>query len=278
MAFHLSFRALVLCRNSSQLPKKPRVPPLLGFARETPLCRSTFCVSTPGSRGFLRPGPARGRDPVPPSWSLTTSTACSTQGLRVCCTPLTTLRFDTFPAGTPRRIPEGLLWRGLRLPRAANRTLRRVPLISSRTASLRPLPSCLCHSLLASGLPGRGRAGCPHRGRSRWLEPAPSAAEAGADTVRLRGPKPAPTRLLPPAEAVGCALPNLRRGARAVQTVRRPRSSPEPRGVRCLSSQPKSLGWRLAAHRSGDRTEELVLCPREAPIRRGGPPLHQTGT
>jgi hypothetical protein len=46
--------ALNLCWNSSQLPKKSRVPPLVGFARFPPLCRSTFCVSTPGSRGFLR--------------------------------------------------------------------------------------------------------------------------------------------------------------------------------------------------------------------------------
>jgi hypothetical protein len=43
-----------LCRNSSQLPKKPRAPPLLGFALFSPLYRSTFGASTPGSRGFLR--------------------------------------------------------------------------------------------------------------------------------------------------------------------------------------------------------------------------------
>jgi hypothetical protein len=41
--------------NSSQLPKKSRASPLLGFALFPPLCRSTFSASTPGSRGFLRP-------------------------------------------------------------------------------------------------------------------------------------------------------------------------------------------------------------------------------
>jgi len=39
------------------------------------------------------------------------------------------------------RTPEGGL-EGRRIPRAAGHTLRRVPLINSRTASLRPLPSC----------------------------------------------------------------------------------------------------------------------------------------
>jgi len=40
--------------NSSQLPKQLRAPPLLGFAHFPPLCRSTFCASTPRGRGLLR--------------------------------------------------------------------------------------------------------------------------------------------------------------------------------------------------------------------------------
>jgi hypothetical protein len=38
-------------------------------------------------------------------------------------------------------VPEGFPG-GRRIPRVAFHTLRRVPLVSSRTASLRPLPSC----------------------------------------------------------------------------------------------------------------------------------------
>jgi hypothetical protein len=83
-------------------------------------------------------------------------------------------------SGSGFRLHPKVLRRGLRLPRAANRTLRRVPLISSRTASLRPLPSCLCCTPFASGLPGESPSGgaltvwpkplaraCALRGRSR---------------------------------------------------------------------------------------------------------------
>jgi hypothetical protein len=54
MAFASPSKRSQHCWNSSQPPKRSRVPPLVGFARLIPLCRSTFCVSTPGSRGFLR--------------------------------------------------------------------------------------------------------------------------------------------------------------------------------------------------------------------------------
>jgi hypothetical protein len=78
--------------------------PLVGFARLSPLCRSTLRVSTPGSRGLLRSDGATHRHRVPSTWFLTTPTACSTRALRVCCTPLPALRFDAFPAlGVQRR-------------------------------------------------------------------------------------------------------------------------------------------------------------------------------
>jgi hypothetical protein len=82
---------------------------------------------------------------VPSSWFLTTSTVSSTQGLRVCCTPLPALGFTAFPAPESRcfRRSSG---RQDAFPAMRARTLRRVPLASSRTASLRPLPSCLCRS------------------------------------------------------------------------------------------------------------------------------------
>jgi hypothetical protein len=73
-------------------------------SRIAPLSFDLLCVHSrkprlPSARS------CQGPDPVPSSWSLTTSTVCSAQGLRVCCTPLTTLGFDAFLAGTPRRRP-----------------------------------------------------------------------------------------------------------------------------------------------------------------------------
>jgi hypothetical protein len=79
------------------------------------------------------------RLPVPPSWSLTTSTVSSARSLRVCCAPLPALRFAAFPGVDPRRTRRAPTV-GL-VSRDGSRTLRRVPLVSSRSASLRPLPS-----------------------------------------------------------------------------------------------------------------------------------------
>jgi hypothetical protein len=92
---------------------------------------------------------------VSPSWFLTTSAACSARGLRVCCTPLPALGFGAFPASASRT-PEGAR-QVHRVPRVAVHTLRRVPLVSSRTASLRPLPSCRCRVPAVAGEP----ACCP---------------------------------------------------------------------------------------------------------------------
>lgn len=83
-------------------------------------------------------------DPVPPSWFLTTLTASSIWMLRACCIPLPTMRFAVFPLRSVSP-PRGDLYPA-RLPHDAL-TLRRIPLVSSRTASPQPLPSCRFHSL-----------------------------------------------------------------------------------------------------------------------------------
>jgi hypothetical protein len=58
-------------------------------------------------------------------------------------------------------VPEGFL-EDRHISRVAFHTLRRVPLISSRTASLRPLPSCRCCLLSSPGPRSTGveRSGC----------------------------------------------------------------------------------------------------------------------
>jgi hypothetical protein len=78
---------------------------------------------------------------VPPSWFRTTSTGSSTRKLRVCCTPQPAKGSPRFLlAASPCRSRAARL-AGC-IPRDAVHTLRRVPLASSRTASLQPLPSC----------------------------------------------------------------------------------------------------------------------------------------
>jgi len=84
--------------------------------------------------------------PVPSSWFLTTSTACSAGGARVYCNPMPDrvrcVSRELHHA--PRRIqrPSRLLVTPLPFLASAFHTPRRIPLASSRTASLRPLPSC----------------------------------------------------------------------------------------------------------------------------------------
>jgi hypothetical protein len=87
----------------------------MGFARLLPLCRSTVRASTPGSLSFLRIDGAFRRHPVPSSWFLTTSTASSARGLRVCCAPLPALGFDAFPASGIPHHPE-VDWMTLAFP------------------------------------------------------------------------------------------------------------------------------------------------------------------
>jgi hypothetical protein len=58
-------------------------------------------------RSRVRADGATRRHPVPPSWFLTTSAACSARRLRVCCASLPAMGFTAFPV--PRfRAPEGV--------------------------------------------------------------------------------------------------------------------------------------------------------------------------
>jgi hypothetical protein len=63
-------------------------------------------------------------------------------GLWVCCTPLPVLEFATFLRQVDRANAEASFRTGLSCPRNAVHTPRRIPLASSRSASLQPLPSC----------------------------------------------------------------------------------------------------------------------------------------
>lgn len=71
-----------------------------------------------------------------------TSAAFSTLQPQIYCNLVTTMGFATFPIRDAAVADEHH-----HFPRNAIRTPRRIPLISSRTASLRPLPSCCYFAL-----------------------------------------------------------------------------------------------------------------------------------
>lgn len=101
----------------SQLPRPLEIP------RE----RSS---ALPGAFGVGLPSPPH----VPPSWSLTTSTACSTDDSQACCIPLPILGFTGFPrspsADGVKRFPSGAI------------PFRAYPPAKPHPRHRGPLPSC----------------------------------------------------------------------------------------------------------------------------------------
>jgi hypothetical protein len=296
--------------NSSQLPKKPefllswdspawRPSAVLPSARPLPEAEASFGPTKPFVEscsalvvshhldGLLRAGAAGLLHP-----------AAGHGVRRVSCFRL------------PHTSEDGLEAR--HISRAAGHTLRRVPLISSRTASLRPLPSCrFCtfsspepprpegrapndlgdrgHLLQVGHQRGPRPSPATHATFSRsvgWCGAAPLAEAAGVahalDGRSLRGRCSLPG-LAPP--TAGLASPPKRTASRFGLRDGRMTAGRAPRGPDCLP-RPKS---RVTStdHRSGamahrpprwrDGFEEPVLCPGDAPIRRSGPPRHQTG-
>jgi hypothetical protein len=75
-----------------------------------------------------------------PSRSLTASTRSSTGSLQVCCALLPVMGFIVFRASDPHRSCRSRCRVDPDRPHGAFRTPRRIPLVGSRTASLRPLP------------------------------------------------------------------------------------------------------------------------------------------
>lgn len=112
-----------------------RFAPLRRVTRMRPLPEHRRERRCPSGRGFHTP------TPVPSTWSLTTSTAFSAPGPAGLLHPASgpEVHRVSHPA---RPSPPKRRWGPAGPPRGAV-TLQRVPLVSSRTASLRPLPPCL---------------------------------------------------------------------------------------------------------------------------------------
>jgi hypothetical protein len=97
------------------------------FARPLPRAEALFGPTAPPVSAH-----------VPPAWFRTTSTAFSARQLQVCCTLLPVLGFATFPDAL-FRTSRGRPGEPTLFPATQARTLRRLPLVSSRTASPRLL-------------------------------------------------------------------------------------------------------------------------------------------
>jgi hypothetical protein len=173
------------------------------------------------------------------------------------------------------RAPEGGL-DGRRIPRAAGHTLRRVPLISSRTASLRPLPSCLCCTFSSPGpaRPGGRASGSFAGGRGLRFEPCTrlgrgpcwccsTASRSRWWCLLHRRPKPLVVLASSPAEAFVDAF-----AARGLRRVRRVRIASEEgrEPVRTATAGWPSAEPRGARSTSRDRSPEW--CPPATEVAR----------
>jgi hypothetical protein len=123
----------VRLREPSSLGIHPWYAPLYRLSRVCPL---------PGSKLPFGDERATVRRSVPPSWFCTTSTVFPTLGLAGLLHPATDSGVRCVSAAPrPRGCRSDPVAVG-GLPRNAFHTPRRIPPVSSRTASLRPLPSC----------------------------------------------------------------------------------------------------------------------------------------
>jgi len=116
-------------------------PPLMGFVRLRLSADVHARCQLPGARRLPSVERCHPPDRVPSLRFLTALTASSTWMSRACCIPLPAMRFVAFPPRAASHPPGG----GPERPRvfpATRFTLRRIPLVSSRTASPRPVPSC----------------------------------------------------------------------------------------------------------------------------------------
>jgi hypothetical protein len=104
---------------------------------------------------------------VPPLWFRTTSTVYSAQKSRVCCTPQPVKGSPRFMRAACTGHPKATRLDGY-TPRDAVHTLRRFPLVSSRTTSLWPLPSCR-YRLARRQAPAEAGVSCrPPAHRGGW--------------------------------------------------------------------------------------------------------------
>jgi len=148
------------------------IPPLVGFECRPPAGIPPMCPLPGAEAPFGSAQPSASL--VPPSWFRTTSTAFSTSRSRVCCTPQPAKGSPRFAPADPRGARRR--WSAGGAPRDAVHTLRRLPLASSRTASLRPLPSCRYRPARLVLRPGRS----PHR-------PPPAEADDVHPSLHPRG-------------------------------------------------------------------------------------------
>jgi hypothetical protein len=248
VTFRFLFRALAASLEPLASNRSPTwVPPPVTFSR-SPLCRIHPLRLLRVHRSALSGRRFQAPTHVPSSWSLTTSTVYSASGSRVCCAPLPTMGFAAFrawPFHHRLRTNPVTPWSDIRSPRDAIHTLRRVPLISSRTAFPRPLPSCRSPAPLALVPPATHRF--------QWPLPTPPPERA-----RLQGfaPLTSPFRPVTVASRASFAPPmgfvplqDPLASAAALSRIRAPAAN---RGTRLQ----QSFGWRITRSRAATSLQE----------------------
>jgi hypothetical protein len=147
-----------------------------GLARLSPLRRVTTGASTPGAPSQATMPPrvedSNPRHPVPSSWSVTTSTAFSAPGSAGLLRPASDLGVRRVSGRRVPRPPKRSVGTRAVFPATRSNTLQRVPLASSRTASLRPLPPCRCR------VPEHPRPRGPGSRRARRRRGGPDSTES----------------------------------------------------------------------------------------------------
>jgi hypothetical protein len=277
VAFHLSFRALAA------------QPELLAASEEAssssshgirslcaPLSLDRLCVHSrkpklPSARPYQGVGILFRPRGLSPPRRLAPHRGCGFIAPR--CRLWGSTRFPLQPPRAPESAPERPSPSPRRESYPSKSSPHQQPYRITTAVALLPLPSAL-RAWTARPKP---RLDALARGRSHQLEPVPSEAETRVGTVRLRWPKPLPTRC--------CRWPRpLAAHSRTSEEAREPsRPSgdrgrrPNPEGLGAHLPRPESGRWRPPITEVIDGVEEPVLYPGEAPIRRGGPPRHQTG-
>jgi hypothetical protein len=207
------------------------------------------------------------RSHVPPSWFLTTSTACSAlersgvlqpdakQGSLRLFSASTEARFppEGGPATRRRHRPSSLNHGN---PRSAFRTPRRSPPDRSRTVSPRPLPPCRCASTLQA-----------RRNALRGQRPSTSRPCSAVGSVACTAVARCTHPLLPWAWFPS-RVPEVRRAATA------DRSRPHRRSLPDATPHTALTAHRLVAQQSRDKLDTVHVAP-PPPDRATGFPAHR---
>jgi hypothetical protein len=170
------------------------LPPPCRMRASTPVRRPRGLSPLSLAQPTRRPKAACQSQSCAPSRSLTASTRSSTGSLQVCCALLPVMGFIVLPASDPQTSAEAAL-EDPDLSHGAIRTPRRIPLVGSRTASLRPLPPRRFFTAPTLRCTQTNRVRCAHRrAPPHVVRPTHTRATKAARRALIDSPAPMPGR------------------------------------------------------------------------------------